>query len=78
MYILSLILLILLGIGWSVTTMNTAIVNYLDPASLIMLLLVTLPVLLSSGLLRDFNNAFRLSIKRTAVCSKIELLRAFL
>lgn len=76
MYILSLILLILLGIGWSVTTMNAAIVNYLDPASLIMLLLVTLPVLLSSGLLRDFNNAFRLSIKRSAVCSKIELLRA--
>ena len=75
MYILSLILLILLGIGWSVTTINTAIVNYLDPASLIMLL-VTLPVLLSSGLLRDFNNAFRLSIKRTAPCSKIELLRA--
>ena len=62
MYILSLILLILLGIGWSVPTMNTAIVNYLDPASLIML--------------RDFNNAFRLSIKRTAPCSKIELLRA--
>lgn len=76
MYILSLILLILLCIGWFVITTNADIVRYLDPASLIMLLLVTLPVLLSAGLLRDFNNAFRLSIRRTVVCSKAELLRA--
>lgn len=76
MYILSLILLILLCIGWFVITTNADIVQYLDPASLIMLLLVTLPVLLSAGLLRDFNNAFRLSIRRTVVCSKAELLRA--
>jgi hypothetical protein len=55
--------------------MNADLINYLDPASLIMLL-VTLPVLLSAGLLRDFNNAFRLSIKRNAVCTKTELLRA--
>lgn len=75
MYLLSLVLLILLCIGWSVINMNADLINYLDPASLIMLL-VTLPVLLSAGLLRDFNNAFRLSIKRTAVCTKTELLRA--
>lgn len=76
MYILSLILLILLCIGWFVITTNADIIRYLDPASLIMLLLVTLPVLLSAGLLRDFNSAFRLSIRRTVVCSKAELLRA--
>ena len=76
MYLLSLVLLILLCIGWSVINMNADFINYLDPTSLIMLLLVTLPVLLSAGLLRDFNNAFRLSIKRTAVCTKTELLRA--
>lgn len=75
MYLLSLVLLILLCIGWSVINMNADLISYLDPASLIMLL-VTLPVLLSAGLLRDFNNAFRLSIKRTAVCTKTELLRA--
>ena len=75
MYLLSLVLLILLCIGWSVINMNADLINYLDPASLIMLL-VTLPVLLSAGLLRDFNNAFRLSIKRNAVCTKTELLRA--
>ena len=74
MYLLSLVLLILLCIGWSVINMNADLINYLDPASLIML--VTLPVLLSAGLLRDFNNAFRLSIKRNAVCTKTELLRA--
>lgn len=76
MYLLSLILLILLCIGWSVVNMNAAIINYLDPASVVTLVLITLPVLLSAGLLRDFNNAFRLSIKRTAVCSRTELLRA--
>ena len=75
MYLLSLVRLILLCIGWSVINMNADLINYLDPASLIMLL-VTLPVLLSAGLLRDFNNAFRLSIKRNAVCTKTELLRA--
>ena len=75
MYLLSLVLLILLCIGWSVINMNADLINYLDPASLIMLL-VTLPVLLSAGLLRDFNNPFRLSIKRNAVCTKTELLRA--
>ena len=75
MYLLSLVLLILLCIGWSVINMNADLINYLDPASLIMQL-VTLPVLLSAGLLRDFNNAFRLSIKRNAVCTKTELLRA--
>ena len=75
MYLLSLVLLILLCIGWSVINMNADLINYLDPASLIMLL-VTLPVLLSAGLLRDFNNAFRLSIKRNAVCTKTELLSA--
>ena len=75
MYLLSLVLLILLCIGWSVINMNADLINYLDPASLIMLL-VTLPVLLSAGLLRDFNNAFRLNIKRNAVCTKTELLRA--
>ncbi len=76
MYLLSLLLFVLFCIGYAALKMNGSIVSYLDPTSLILLLLFTLPILLSAGLLRDFNNAFRLSAKRSAACSRTELLRA--
>lgn len=46
------------------------------PSSLILVLLLVLPVLISAGLFRDFNNAFRLSVSRKKEFTHLELLRA--
>lgn len=76
MYLLSLLLLMILSIFCMFCVMNGNITYYLDPTSLLLIILITIPVLISAGLFRDFNNAFRLSAKRSTDCSRRELERA--
>lgn len=76
MYLLSILLLMLLCIGYSIVISNGNIFYYLDPASLLLVLLFVLPILLSAGLLKDFNNAFRLSVSLKKACARVDLLRA--
>ncbi|MDE7323285.1 MAG: hypothetical protein K2N73_11315 [Lachnospiraceae bacterium] len=76
MYLLSILFLIVFCIGYSLMISGGNIYSYLDLASLILIILSVLPILLSTGLLKDFNNAFRLSIKRREAGSQIELQRA--
>lgn len=76
MYLISILLLIILYVGYSVRVTGNNIFYYLDPISFIFLILLALPILISAGLLKDFNNAFRLSVKRKESCGRTELLRA--
>lgn len=76
MYLFSILLLMLFCIGYSIVISSGNIFYYLDPASLLLVLLLVLPILLSAGLLKDFNNAFRLSISQRKACTRFELLRA--
>lgn len=61
MYILFIILMIVLCV---VTGPTLAYQYYIDPVSLVILLLVGIPVLISTGLMKDFNNAFRLGLSK--------------
>lgn len=76
MYLLSILLLMIFCIGFSIWSSGANIMYYLDPASLILVLLLVLPVLISAGLFKDFNNAFRLSVSRKKEFTRFELLRA--
>lgn len=76
MYLLSILLLMIFCIEYSLFTSGGSIFYYIDPPSLFLVLLLVLPVLISAGLLKDFNNAFKLSVSRRKECTRSELLRA--
>lgn len=78
MYILSIITVVL---GTAIMSLFsggglTGIVSYIDLVSLVMLAIFTLPILIASHLLKDFNNAFRLSMKKNQIKSMSEIKRA--
>lgn len=50
--------------------------NLFDFISLLLLLLLLIPMLISGGLFKDFNNAFRLGIGKRQPVSLMELKRA--
>lgn len=79
MYLLSVLLFMLISIIFLVMTSGGSIANigcFISPASLILILLVAIPLIMSAGLIRDFNNAFRLSARSDRKCSRHELQRA--
>lgn len=79
MYLLSILLFMALCVGYSVLSTSGgigSIIHYIDPASLVVMVLIVLPVLMSSGLFHDFNNAFKFSTIRQKPCSRTALLRA--
>lgn len=76
MYLLSVLALIVLSIGYILLSSGGKVYYFLDLPSLIILILITIPILMSAGLLKDFNNAFRLGIIRNANPSRTELQRA--
>ncbi len=49
---------------------------YVDPVSLILLVLITIPIMLSAGLLKDFNNAFRFAMKKHTDATYIQIKRS--
>jgi len=52
------------------------ILNYVDLVSLVFILLITIPVLISARLFRDFNRAFAITLGNRKVESLITLKRA--
>ncbi len=54
----------------------TSIGNYLDPASLLLLLIICIPLLIAAGATKDFINAFRLVISKKEPQSIREIKRA--
>lgn len=73
MYLLSIIALIIVCV---IMSPGVDVRIYLDPISLLVLFLVSIPVLISTGLMKDFSNAFRLSISRKKETSIRDLKRA--
>ena len=61
MYILFIVLMIVFCV---ITGQSFSYQYYIDPISLIILLLVGIPVLISTGLMKDFNNAFKLGLSK--------------
>lgn len=78
MYFLSMVSVILLTVLMCGTSgMNGSyFVRYLDFVTFLFLVLFLVPLLISGGLLKDFQNAFRLGIGRKKADSLSELKRA--
>ena len=80
MYLISIIAIILLisvGLVFSMDFSSMLTIGYLiDFPSLILLLIICIPFLVSSGLIKDFNNAFRIALSRKKNVSLNELKRA--
>ncbi|MCM1136473.1 MAG: hypothetical protein NC400_12970 [Clostridium sp.] len=77
MYLLSILCVIIMTGFMGIMVGGVAsLVNLFDVISLLLLLLLTIPILVSGGLLKDFNNAFRLGMGKRAASSLIELKRA--
>lgn len=76
MYLLSILLFVLISMIFLVTTSGGSVGFFVSPSSLILLLLIAIPLLVGAGLLKDFNNAFRLSAGQNVSCSRTELQRA--
>lgn len=72
MYFISIIAIILVT---AILTFSVSIQSFIDLSSLLLVLLLAIPVLVSSGLFRDFNNAFRIAFSKKKN-SLIELKRA--
>lgn len=76
MYLLSILALMVLSVGYILLSSGGKVYYFLDPPSLIILILITIPILISAGLLKDFNNALRLGVSRNANPSRTELQRS--
>lgn len=79
MYLISIIAIILLISLSSNFFMEFSTISFqylLDLPSFIMLLIICIPFLVSSGLMKDFNNAFRIVLSRKKNVSLNELKRA--
>lgn len=73
MYILFIILMIVICF---LLSPGVSVLFYLDSVSFIILFLVAIPVLFSTGLIKDFNNAFKLSISKKKETTIRDLKRA--
>lgn len=78
MYLLSIICVIVVTGGMCVIGFGMAgsYLGLVDVYTFLFLLLFLIPLLISGGLLKDFNNAFRLVIGKKKAASLIELKRA--
>lgn len=59
MYFVSIIAIILVTV---ILSFSVSIQSFIDLSSLLLVLLLTVPILISAGLFRDFNNAFRIAL----------------
>ena len=74
--IIAIILLISLGLVYSMGLSSMTIAYLIDFPTLILLLIVCIPFLVASGLVKDFNNAFSIALSRKKNVSLNELKRA--
>lgn len=75
MYLLSL-LGVLLAFVWTIVYTGASWQNFVDLVSIVILLVVVFPVLVQSGLGKDFNNSFRLTLGKKKEASFKEMKRA--
>ncbi len=73
MYFISIAGIILVTV---IVSYSISIFTFLDMPSLLLVLLLTVPVLISSGLFKDFHNAFRIAFSKKNNNSLIKIKRA--
>ncbi len=73
MYFISILAVILVTV---ILTYSVSLQNFMSWPSLLLILLLSIPILISSGLFRDFNNAFHIALGKKKDSSLIELKRA--
>ncbi len=73
MYFISILAIIAVTLIASGSSNPEAII---DAPSLVIVLLICIPMLISSGLLKDFNNAFRIALNRKKESGLTEIKRA--
>lgn len=78
MYILAVIGVILAVLLNTVITENglASAISYFDAVSILQFVIIIIPILAASGLLKDFNNAFKLTIGMKKADSILQLKRA--
>lgn len=75
--IIGVVLVLLLTASWTSEGMTmAALPNYIDVPSLIILLLLVIPVLISAGMFRDFRASFRRAFSVRVTCTRVELQRS--
>ena len=73
MYFISILAIIAVTLIASGSSNPEAII---DAPSIVIVLLICIPILISSGLLKDFNNAFRIALSRKKEAGLTEIKRA--
>lgn len=76
MYLLSVLAIVLCFMLVEVTQQTMGLFEFWDSMSFIFLIVLSIPVMLSAGLLKDINNAFRLVFGRKKDAALLELKRA--
>lgn len=77
MYIIALVMLIAVLVWSAVLGQSVgAILNFIDMPSLLIILMITVPMLLASGLFPDLRRAFRVIMVKKAAYTKLELQRS--
>lgn len=76
MYVVSILALIIFSIVPMLLSMGGSLEYIVDAPSILILLLIFVPMLVSAGVLKDFNNAFRLGVKADAKADVYEMKRA--
>ena len=75
MYIISVLILILISAAMAVT-LNSSVFTIVDPACFLYIVLICIPILASTGQIRDLNNAFKYAVKTRKAVDKKTLVRA--
>lgn len=73
MYFISILAIILVSV---ILTFSVSVQYFVDLPSLLLILLLSIPILISSGLLKDFNNAFHIALGKKKSNGLIEIKRA--
>lgn len=76
MYFISILALVLVTIIGCLIGSPATVLDFFDVPCILLILLVDIPILLSSGLLKDFNNAFRIALGKERSITVTELKRA--
>lgn len=76
MYLLSVLAVVLCFLLVEVTQSAMGLLEFLDVMSLIFLLVLIIPIMLSAGLLKDLNNAFRFVFGKKKEAVLLEIKRA--
>ncbi|MCM1387233.1 MAG: hypothetical protein NC231_07905 [Bacillus sp. (in: Bacteria)] len=76
MYFISILAIIFVTVLMGCSSGSFSLVYFIDLPSVLMILLICIPILISAGLFKDFNNAFRIALSKKRESSLIAIRRA--